>query len=409
MRPLLLAFFLLAPLLGAPAMAAAPFAWEKAVIHIEVTSKEYSYAQPWARSERKTVKTGVVVPDHQIITTAEGLADQTLIRLQKGGGGLFSLGRVVWIDYQANLAVVTTDETDFWTDLQPAALANPVPITGSARILHWDEDHLDDRPGDIERIFVNNSALTFVSVPELKVDSLVSNAGFGEALTSGDKLIGLVCQQTSDGVTAIPSSFIAEILKARETKTYTGLGYFDFTWDPVQNPLCLDYLKLPGPARGVIVKEIGLKPGVVSLVKPRDVILQIDGFNIDAGGNYHDPQYQKLMLENLSSRDKWAGMDCQMKIWRDGKEMNITYRLPKAEFTDELVPNQSFDQVPQYVLAGGFVFVPLTNDYLRSWGSDWRQRAPFRLFYYNVGKVTPERPERVGAGGGAARSGEPWL
>ena len=75
--------------------------------------------------------------------------------------------------------------------------------------------------------------------------------------------------------------------------------------------------------------------------------------------------------------------------------MDITYKLPKAEFSDNLVPNQSFDQNPEYVLSGGFVFVPLTNAYLRSWGPDWRQVAPFRLFYYNNDKVTAEHPQRV--------------
>jgi len=125
------------------------------------------------------------------------------------------------------------------------------------------------------------------------------------------------------------------------------------------------------------------------------VILQIDGFDIDAEGNYHDPQYNKLCLENLSSRGKWAGMTCKLKIWRDGKEQDIVYQLPKAEYTDELVPEQLFDQQPEYVLAGGFVFVPLSEPYLRSWGPTWRQQAPFRLSFYETGKVTPERPQRV--------------
>lgn len=404
MKSLRLVYFLIpawAALLTCPLQAkekkenTGPFAWENAVIHIEVTSKEYSYVQPWARSERKMVKSGVVVAGHQIITTAEGMADQTLIRLQKEGGGLFSLGRVVWVDYQANLAALTTDESDFWTGLQAAPLADTVPITGSAHILRWETDQLEDRPADVERMIVNNSVLSFVSVPELKIDSTVTGLGFGEIVASGNRLIGLICQQEGDIITAIPTSFISSILKARAAKTYTGLGYFDFTWDQVQNPLCLDYLKLPGPARGVIVKDTGLKPGVVSLIKTRDVILNIDGFDIDAQGNYRDPQYKKLVLENLSSRGKWAGMSCKIKLWRDGKEQEITYQLPKADYRDELVPNQSFDQVPQYVLAGGFVFVPLTTDYLRSWGPDWHQHAPFRLSYYNMGKVTPERSERV--------------
>ena len=143
------------------------------------------------------------------------------------------------------------------------------------------------------------------------------------------------------------------------------------------------------------MKDTGLKPGVPSMVKTRDVILEIDGFKIDAQGDYDDPQYGKMMLENLSSRGKWAGQSCSMKIWRDGKEQDITYKLPLAEYNDELVPEQSFDHAPQYVLTGGLVFVRLTDAFLRSWGADWRQRAPFRLGFYETGKVKPDRMQRV--------------
>ncbi len=145
----------------------------------------------------------------------------------------------------------------------------------------------------------------------------------------------------------------------------------------------------------MIVKDTGLKPGVDSLIHTRDIILQIDGFDIDADGNYQDPQYGKIMLENLSSRGKQAGQTCQIKVWRDGKEQTIAYKLPRAEYSDELVPEQSFDHPPDYVLAGGFVFVRLSDALLRSWGANWRQRAPFRLGYYEQDKVKPDRSERI--------------
>jgi hypothetical protein len=406
-KPLALALLVLTPLANLHAVthlekkpaiistASGNFEWENAIILIQVSAKAYNYVQPWERSKKEIYKSGVVVDGHQIITTADGLADVTEIRLKKQGDGLFSEGRVAWVDYQANLAAITTDEKDFWTGLQAAKLADPVPITGQVRILRWRDDSLENRQGEIERMTVENSDLSFVSVPALKIDSSIPAVGYGEAVTVNDKLIGLICAQGGDAVTAIPTSFIAPILKAEQAKTYTGLGYFDFTWDPAENPLNLDYLKLKGPARGVIVKETGLKPGTVSQVLPHDVILQIDGFDIDADGNYRDPQYKKLSLENLSSRGKWAGMDCKLRILRDGKEQDLTYKLPKAEFTDELVQSQLFDQAPEYVMAGGFVFVPLSEPFLRSWGAGWRQRAPFRLSYYENDKVKPERPQRV--------------
>jgi hypothetical protein len=389
-------------LLAAPVvLQAAPkknhggFSWENAVIRIVVAAKEYSYVQPWAVAERNVEKVGVVLPDHLIITTADGLNDQTDLRLQKQGGGLYSSARLVWIDYQSNLAALTTDEAGFWEGIQPATLANPVPNDGEVHISRWIGDRLESRPGDIERMTVDNSALSFVSVPTLKVDSTISNAAAGEPVTQGDRLLGIASGQDSDVVTAVPASFIAQTVNARKHGTFTGLGYFDFTWEPVQNPLDLQFLGLPGPARGVIVKDTGLKPGVESLIHSRDVILQIDGFDIDAQGDYQDPDYGKIMLENLSSRGKWAGQTVQIKVWRDGKEQTIAYQLPRAEYSDELIPEQSFDHPPDYVMAGGLVFVRLSDAFLRSWGVAWRQRAPFRLGYYEMDKVKPDRPERI--------------
>ncbi len=409
---LLLAFALAAAL---PAMAethakkssedTGKFSWENAIVQIEVSGKSYNYFQPWERTQKSAYKNGVVIDGHQIITTAEGLDDATDIRFKKQGDGVYSFGRIAWIDYQANLAALTTDDAlntqfnpgqpDFWQGLQAAKLADVVPLTGEIRVLRWRDDSLEERKGDVDRMAVENSALSFVSVPALKINCEMPGVGFGEAVVSGDKLIGLVYAQGSGAMTAVPSSFMVPIIKAEQAKTYTGLGYFDFTWDTPDNPLNLTYLKLPGAARGVIIKDTAMKPGTTSVVKPRDVLLSIDGFDIDTEGNYIDPQYRKLLLENLSSRGKFAGQTCKFKIWRDGKEMDVVYTLPKAEFSDELVPQQSFDQQPEYVLTGGLVFVPLTESYMRSWGPTWHQHAPFRLSYFENDKVKPERPQRV--------------
>jgi hypothetical protein len=409
---LLSLLFALALLSGTSASAAKKdsddaltFPWENSVVQIEITSKAYNFVQPWERSEKKVYKTGVVVTGRQILTTAEGLDDATEIRFKKQGDGLFSLGKIAWIDYQANVAALTTDDAlnaqfnpgqpDFWKPLVPAKLAEPVPLNGPVHVLRWRDDSLEDRKGEVERMTVENSAMSFVSVPVLKIDASMQGVGYGEAVVAGDRLIGLAYGQSNDAISAVPSSFIAPILRAEQAKAYTGLGYFDFTWDVPTNPLDLEYLKLTGAPRGVIIKETGMKPGTTSPVKTRDLLLSIDGFPIDPEGNYPDPQYKKLSLENLSSRGKFAGQTCAFKILRDGKPMDITYTLPKAEFTDELVAQEAFDHAPEYVMTGGLVFVPLNEGFLRAWGPAWRQHAPFRLAFYENDRVKPDRTQRV--------------
>ena len=47
------------------------------------------------------------------------------------------------------------------------------------------------------------------------------------------------------------------------------------------------------------------------------------------------------------------------------------------------------------MIVGGLVFEPLTDSYLQSWGPEWRQRAPFRLNYYNFQNPTKDRPALV--------------
>ena len=130
-------------------------------------------------------------------------------------------------------------------------------------------------------------------------------------------------------------------------------------------------------------------------LRPRDLILSIDGFEIESDGNYLDPLYGYLPFGNLSTRGKFAGDASTFEIWRDGKTLSIALTLPPASYTDALVPDRVFDRRPEYAVAGGLVFQPLTTDYLRSWGPEWRKSAPFRLRYYLRQSAGSERRHLV--------------
>jgi hypothetical protein len=131
------------------------------------------------------------------------------------------------------------------------------------------------------------------------------------------------------------------------------------------------------------------------VVKARDIILKVDNFEIDIQGDYQDPDYGHLSLENLATRRKWAGEEVRLQVWREGKAVDVTYRLPKADYSSKLVPDAVFDQDPEYLIVGGLVFQPLTETFLQSWGSDWKRRSPFRLFYYTTDHPSQERPSLV--------------
>jgi hypothetical protein len=370
--------------------------WERSIVTLEVSRKQYDYYQPWTRKTSRAQKSGIILADHQILTTADELFDRTLVRLQKGGRGRWWLGEVVWIDYHANLALVTTSEEDFWRDLKPATLGGTVPEDGSLQILRWHEGNLEVRRAEFTQFSVREGQLAAVNQPVLQADSDIQNAGWGEVMTANSHTVGILSAQDGRMCTAIPATFIENILSARKDGRYHGLGYFHFYWQGSQNPASLSRLKLTGEPRGAIVSTVPPRPdGNEPVIFPQDIILNIDGFDLDIQGDYVDPEYGNLMLENLATRNKWAGDDVKMSIWRDGHLTNLVYRLPKFDYTVSLVPGATYDQDPEYVILGGLVFQPLTDSYLQAWGNDWRRRSPFRLNYYHNEQPTKERPALV--------------
>jgi hypothetical protein len=386
-------FVLLMGTCGAFAAEAARGAdMENSVVQMEVTRRQYDFFQPWSRRVDQVQKVGTVVGTREILTTAEFLGDLTLLRLQKGGRGKWFQGALEWIDFHANLAIVTCKDEDFWKDLKAVKIADVTPRNGDAQLARWRNGVLETRKLDINRMHVKRGKLTNMDLMFLEVNSDVAGTGWAEPILQGGRLIGVTSSKEERTATVIPSSFIKQCLGER--KNWKGLGYFAFVWEPGENPAVMDYLKVPGDPHGVIIIETPTNE--VTALQPHDVIVEIDGFKIDEKGDYKDPQYGELNLECLSTRKHWAGDEMKLKVWRGEKFLDVKYHLARATYTNEVVPDYVFNKEPEYLLLGGLLFQPLTGPYLQSWGAaDWQRRAPFRLSYIAKKKATPDLPSAV--------------
>jgi hypothetical protein len=367
--------------------------WQRAVVTVEVTRKQYDFLQPWSRRVDQVQKIGTIINGREILTTADHLSNHTLIRLQKGRGRWFA-GRVAWIDYHANLATIVPAEEKFWDGTETVSLAQAAPRRGTCQLVRWRNGILEFRNVDVNRLSVKRGKLTFIDLLQLELDSEVQGIGWAEAIVQGDKLVGLAASKDDQTITAVPCSFIKTCLADRKNEPYQGLGYFSFVWQTAENPDTLAYLGQEGEPRGVVVIETQTNK-VSSPIQKRDILLEIDGFAIDVQGDYNDPEYGNLLLENLATRSKRAGETVKIKVMRDRKEMTVDYVLPKADYTVELVPLAVPDQEPEYLMVGGFIFQPLTVPYLQSWGGDWNRKAPFRLAYATREHASADKPAYV--------------
>ena len=364
--------------------------WERSVVHIDVKRIVYSLQQPWARSLNSHRKNGVVVDGRRILTSANHFQDHTLVRVQKGGRGEWTLARPTWIDHHANLALLTVDEDAFWEGLEAAPLARPTPDSGPARLIRWNDGRLEIRDLSINHMRLGKGQLTHIDLLHLELDSDIQGIGWSEILAVEEEVIGLASGKSNDKIFATPSSRILSILEARKEGRYTGLGFFNFYWQPSLNPATLARLGLEGPLRGVVVTRIPELQGDDNILQPRDILLEADGFAIDSRGDYRDPDLGPTMFEYLATRDNFAGNRIPMKVWRDGKAMELEYTLPKADYDRQLVPAPRYDGAPEFSMHGGLLFQPMIRPHLEGRGG-----SSVRHFRYRNMVPSAERPGLV--------------
>lgn len=369
--------------------------WTRSLVQVEVTYKVHDSFQPWNDPTRAIRKHGIVIGQNEVLTTAQYLPTHTLVRLQKGGRGRWFDGRVKWWDAQSNLALLTTDAPGFWADLRPAALSTEASRGPEFDLVRWRDGNLETRRVEFGRYAVGEGVLGFAPHLNLEVSTDLNGLGWSEIVARSGRVIGMTAYSTGRTCGVIPAALIRHVLEAYRKGEYTGLGYFDFVWQPGRNPELLAELGLEGEPRGVVVQAPGAETEGDNSPRARDIILEIGGFAIDMEGDYLDPDFGHLQLENLPNRAHLAGQTIPIKVRRGAEELTLDYKIPRADFADELVPREVFGAPPAYVVAGGLVFQPLSEAFLRGWGDDWRKYAPFRLQYFQYADAPDGRESLV--------------
>jgi len=166
-------WLLLGPVLAqgreAPRKAAGD--WERSLVTVEINRKQYDYFQPWTKRVQTVSKAGLVIGPREILTTADELADRTLVRLQKGGRGKWWNAEVKWVDYPANIAVVTSPDDKFWSGLKAATLADPIKKDEDIQIIRWRAGNLEVRKAEFSRFTVSHPNMSDAVHVQLELSS----------------------------------------------------------------------------------------------------------------------------------------------------------------------------------------------------------------------------------------------
>ena len=351
--------------------------YERGVVSIDVTYQLWDEDRPWAKQAPRTrTANAVVVADTHILTTAQLLEDATFLRLSKFGRPQAGEPRILFVDRDVNLALVEIDPA-VAEGLEPVPVAEHTPASGVLRTVRWSGQQLESAASRIIRFEVSRSWGSRVEHAFTYMRTDMANGGWSEPVFDDGTLVGITVSQSRQESRAIPVEIIGRFLQ-RAANGGARLPSLGALWQVNRDSAVTRFLGQSDEPRGVVVRQVPWGTSACGVLRPLDVLLEIDGHRIDPEGFYRHPRLGQLRVTHLLAEHYSTGETIPVKVVRDGREQTLMMLLRGAPAALDLIPFQRSGQ-PPYLIAGGLVLRELDFPYLGTWGNDWSKRAPIPL------------------------------
>lgn len=360
-------------------------AMKESIVYLEISSYGYDQIRPWKNTDvQQKSGVGCAAGPYQVITPAWNLTDAKLIKAKVSGQNEYIPATIKTIDYEVDLALLELDTNALKKPLKPIRFGDKFQ-RGTKLNYYWLNANCEITTGQgyMDRVEMMHSTVSYAYFLNLIVTNTSQETGAGQVFCDGANPTGISCWSKGESETGlIPAVIINSFLARAKDGSYPGVPAVGFTTEALLDPAMRAYLKMPATIKnGVqVVSVYTIGTGCDSL-KENDVILAIDGKEIDAYGKFQHQAYDRIMFHDLITSHK-VGDDIVFDIWRDGAKQKLHVEAKKFDVGEMLVPYYEYGQQPEYVVTGGFVFQKLTRPYLANWGKDWEGKVTPHLLHY---------------------------
>lgn len=372
----------------------------RSVVKVMTVSNEPDYDQPWqTRGPTGSTGSGAIVRTERglrVLTNAHVVQNQVFVELKRHGHAHRFAAEVEGVGHECDLALLKVAQRDFFKDADAIPIGELPALSETVSVLGYPigGTRLSVTQGVVSRIEMTPYAQSQRRLLAGQIDAAVNSGNSGGPVVRDGKLVGIAFQALEEGQNIgymIAAPVVEHFLIDLENGTFDGFPDLGLVAQTLESKAHRRALRLK-TNHGVLITGVVHEGSSWDILKKNDVLLEVDGVEVAADGTVPFQSDARIDLAYVVSR-RHVGQKIKVKVWRDGRACEFSVRLKPPRY---LVPEDRYDITPSYFVFGGLLFVPLTRDYLKTWGNNWWNNAPRNLVaIYETCVRTPERHEVV--------------
>jgi S1-C subfamily serine protease len=367
------------------------------VLYVQVYRSGYDWSMPWRQEPvRAQSGSGFLLEGGRVMTNGHVVADARQILVRRPDQATLYEATVEAEGDDCDLALLRIDDPAFARGLRPLRLGS-LPRTGS-RVNTYGfplgGQDVSSTAGIVSRIesrgYVHSGADAHLVV---QTDAAINPGNSGGPVVQDGKVVGVAFQGFPGAENMgffIPVPIVRHFLANLEDGHYDGFPDSGLETTPLLSPAYRRERGLPPGLSGVVVDRVAPGGTADGVLRPGDVLLQIEGHTVADDGAIRVGD-ARVTFEHAQDMLQ-VGATAHFVVWRDGHQLSLEAKSRRVARYDR--NRNQYGVAPRYVVYAGLVFMRLESELLQTLGRNWPQVANRDLVWDQLFREA-ERPEEA--------------
>jgi S1-C subfamily serine protease len=355
------------------------------VVKVITVSDAPDYDQPWqTHGPDNAVGSGVIVMTPRgarVLTNAHVVENQVFIEVRRYGKSRKFVAEIEGVGHVCDLALLKIEDPEFAGEVPAIPIADLPMLGDRVSVLGFPigGDRLSITEGIVSRIEMSPYAHSQRTLLAVQIDAAINSGNSGGPVVKDGELVGIAFEAMDEAENIgymIGAPVVEHFLRDIADGIPDGFPDLGIVTQPLESKAHRRSLGLsPNSHSGVLITGVAHGSSAWGTLQNGDVLLMLDGKNVAADGSIGFRKGERIEFSHQIAM-RHVGETIRVKVWRERALQRFEISLKPPRY---LVAEDSYDVKPTYYLYGGLLFVPLSRDFLTTWGSEWWQEAPSEL------------------------------